>query len=72
MGSPADRITFLFLTPNGPVELDLDDLAEAVADVRTLVGAGLAGGTVNAVVGSGTLIVFPVLLAVGFYFLWTF
>ena len=28
--------------------------------------AGLAAGTVNAIVGSGTLITFPVLLAVGY------
>ena len=28
--------------------------------------AGVAAGTVNAIVGSGTLITFPVLLAVGY------
>ncbi|MDQ1601077.1 MAG: uncharacterized protein QOD68_2551, partial [Actinomycetota bacterium] len=28
--------------------------------------AGLAAGTINTVVGSGTLITFPVLLAVGY------
>ncbi len=37
-------------------------LLEAVA----VVAAGLAAGTINTVVGSGTLITFPVLLAVGY------
>jgi hypothetical protein len=37
-------------------------LAEAIA----VLAAGLAAGTINTVVGSGTLITFPVLLAVGF------
>jgi len=41
-GEPVVRVTFLFLTPSGPVELDLDDLATAVADVGALVAAGLA------------------------------
>jgi ATP-dependent exoDNAse (exonuclease V) beta subunit len=39
-GEPVRRVTFLFLTPDGAVELDLPDLAEAVADVRRLVAAG--------------------------------
>jgi ATP-dependent helicase/nuclease subunit A len=39
-GEPVVRVTFLFLTPNGAVELDLDDLDTAVADVRALVSAG--------------------------------
>jgi ATP-dependent helicase/nuclease subunit A len=39
-GEPIVRVTFLFLTPSGPVELDLEDLDAAVADVRTLVTAG--------------------------------
>ena len=29
-------------------------------------GAGMAAGTINTIVGSGTLVTFPVLLAVGF------
>jgi ATP-dependent exoDNAse (exonuclease V) beta subunit len=41
-GEPVVRVTFLFLTPNGPVELDLDDLPAAIADVGALVTAGLA------------------------------
>ena len=40
--SPGDRragarVTFLFLTPNGPVERHLDDLDAAVAEVETQV-----------------------------------
>ena len=31
-----------------------------------LVGAGIAAGTINAVVGSGTLVTFPTMLAVGY------
>ncbi len=38
------------------------DLWEAVA----LLGAGLAAGAINAVVGSGTLVTFPTLLAFGY------
>jgi uncharacterized protein len=34
--------------------------------VLTLFGAGIAAGTINTVVGSGTLITFPVLLALGY------
>jgi ATP-dependent exoDNAse (exonuclease V) beta subunit len=37
---PVQRVVFLFLTPNGAVELDLPDLARAVAEVRALVDAG--------------------------------
>jgi ATP-dependent exoDNAse (exonuclease V) beta subunit len=39
-GEPVARVTFLFLTPHGAVELDLEDLDAAVADVRALVAAG--------------------------------
>jgi hypothetical protein len=35
-------------------------------EVVTLLAAGVAAGTINTVVGSGTLITFPVLLAFGF------
>jgi hypothetical protein len=35
-------------------------------DVVTIVGAGLIAGVVNAVVGSGSLLTFPALLAAGF------
>src|SRR5918997_2633967 len=38
------------------------DVLEAVA----LLGAGMAAGAINAVVGSGTLITFPTLLAFGY------
>ncbi|HEY7135580.1 MAG TPA: UvrD-helicase domain-containing protein [Acidimicrobiia bacterium] len=34
------RVTFLFLTPDGAVELDLPDLERAVAEVRALVDTG--------------------------------
>ena len=37
---PVSRVTFLFLTPNGPVERHLDDLDAAVEHVRALVTAG--------------------------------
>lgn len=36
------------------------------AELVAIVAAGVAAGTINAVVGSGTLITFPVLLAFGF------
>ncbi|MGH2686678.1 MAG: UvrD-helicase domain-containing protein, partial [Actinomycetota bacterium] len=39
-GEPVERVTFLFLTPDGVVERDLTDLDHAVDDVRRLVGAG--------------------------------
>jgi uncharacterized membrane protein YfcA len=35
-------------------------------EVLAILAAGVAAGTINAVVGSGTLITFPVLLAFGF------
>jgi uncharacterized membrane protein YfcA len=35
-------------------------------DAITVLAAGIAAGTINTVVGSGTLITFPVLLAVGY------
>lgn len=38
----------------------------SAADVIAIAAAGLAAGTINTVVGSGTLITFPVLLAVGY------
>jgi uncharacterized protein len=37
-----------------------------VAEALAVLAAGVAAGTINTVVGSGTLITFPVLLAVGF------
>jgi ATP-dependent exoDNAse (exonuclease V) beta subunit len=39
-GEPVVRVTFLFLTPTGPVELDLADLDAAMADVARLVETG--------------------------------
>jgi ATP-dependent helicase/nuclease subunit A len=39
-GEPVDRVTFLFLTPKGAVELHLPDLDAAIAEVRALVAAG--------------------------------
>lgn len=36
-----------------------------LADAALLLGAGLAGGTVNAIAGGGSLVTFPALLAVG-------
>jgi len=38
----------------------------SVLDVIAVLLAGLAAGTINAVIGSGTLVTFPVLLAVGY------
>jgi hypothetical protein len=37
---PVNRVIFLYLTPNGPVERQLADLDGAVARVGTLVTAG--------------------------------
>jgi ATP-dependent helicase/nuclease subunit A len=37
-GEPVTRVTFAFLTPDGPVELDLEDLGEGMAEVEELVG----------------------------------
>ena len=37
-----------------------------VGEILAIALAGLAAGTVNTVVGSGTLITFPVLLAFGY------
>ncbi|GAC1517606.1 MAG: hypothetical protein NVS1B12_04170 [Acidimicrobiales bacterium] len=37
---PVGRVTFLFLTPAGAVELDLPDLAAAIEDVRRQIAAG--------------------------------
>jgi ATP-dependent helicase/nuclease subunit A len=39
-GEPVVRVTFLFLTPSGPVERGLPDLDAAIDDVRALVAAG--------------------------------
>ena len=39
-GQTVTRVVFLFLTPNGAVERELTDLAEAMADVERLVQAG--------------------------------
>ncbi|CAN5900544.1 hypothetical protein BH23ACT2_BH23ACT2_06190 [soil metagenome] len=39
-GEPVARVTFLFLTPDGAVEVDLDDVATAIGDVEQLVEAG--------------------------------
>src|SRR6185312_13402139 len=38
----------------------------SAGEIVAIAAAGLAAGTVNAVVGSGTLITFPVLLAFGY------
>jgi ATP-dependent helicase/nuclease subunit A len=39
-GEPVVRVTFLFLTPEGPVERELRDLDAAIDDVRVLAAAG--------------------------------
>jgi ATP-dependent helicase/nuclease subunit A len=39
-GEPVTRVTFVFLTPDGPVELDLADLGAGAAEVEELVGRG--------------------------------
>ncbi len=39
-GEPVTRVVFLFLTPSGAVERELDDLAAAMADVERLVRDG--------------------------------
>jgi len=39
-GEPVVRVVFLFLTPAGAIERDLDDLDAAVREVRAIVGAG--------------------------------
>jgi uncharacterized protein len=38
----------------------------SVAEALAVLAAGVAAGTINVVVGSGTLITFPILLAIGF------
>jgi ATP-dependent exoDNAse (exonuclease V) beta subunit len=40
IAEPVARVTFLFLTPDGAVERNLDNLDAAMADVRRLVTAG--------------------------------
>jgi uncharacterized membrane protein YfcA len=37
-----------------------------VVEALTILGSGVAAGTINTVVGSGTLVTFPVLLAMGY------
>ena len=39
-GEPVGRVTFLFLTPDGPFERDLEDLAVAVEEIRLVVAGG--------------------------------
>jgi ATP-dependent exoDNAse (exonuclease V) beta subunit len=39
-GEPVTRVTFVFLTPEGVIELDLPNLTTAVADAKSLVAAG--------------------------------
>ncbi len=39
-GEPVSRVTFLFLTPDGPVERHLSDLEATMAHVRHLMEAG--------------------------------
>src|ERR1700722_6769424 len=38
----------------------------SIAEIAAIAAAGLAAGTINTLVGSGTLITFPVLLAFGY------
>lgn len=38
-GEPVERVTFVFLTSQGAIELDIPDLATAVADVHRLVSS---------------------------------
>ncbi len=44
----------------------MTDVSLTPVDVLAIFAAGLAAGTVNAVVGSGSLLTFPTLLAVGY------
>jgi ATP-dependent helicase/nuclease subunit A len=39
-GEPVARVTFLFLTPGGPIERDLEGLGDAIEEVRRLVAQG--------------------------------
>ena len=41
-------------------------MPHTIAEAIALLGVGLAAGTINTVVGSGTLITFPTLLAFGY------
>src|SRR5205809_2440943 len=41
-------------------------MAMTPAEVAAIVGAGMAAGTINTIVGSGSLITFPTLLAFGY------
>lgn len=50
---------------NKPRALPVHDARVTVAEAAAVFVAGVAAGTVNTVGGSGTLITFPVLLAVG-------
>jgi uncharacterized protein len=45
---------------------DVSGVVPSIAEAFALLGAGLAAGTINTVVGSGTLITFPTLLAFNF------
>jgi ATP-dependent helicase/nuclease subunit A len=44
LGRSVAGVVFLFVTPTGPVERAIDDLAVAVGEVRAAVGAVAAGG----------------------------
>ena len=44
----------------------------SVGEVVAIALAGLAAGTINTVVGSGTLVTFPVLLAFGLIYCFKF
>jgi hypothetical protein len=37
-GEPVTKVTFVFLTPAGAIELDLPDLEPAMSEVAALVG----------------------------------
>ena len=37
-GEPVTKVTFVFLTPDGAIELDLPDLGPAMNEVDELVG----------------------------------
>ena len=54
-------------TPNGQYEQESQPNLTAVTwlELVALLGAGAAAGLINTVVGSGTLITFPTLLALG-------
>jgi len=39
-GEGVVRVTFLFLTPSGPVERDLDDVGPTIASLKDRIGVG--------------------------------